>query len=62
MNDDRRLKKLEGKMSEGVSTWILKSPTSPNSLGIVAAMESSEPNSSTKTGGFDEYDDELGGR
>jgi len=49
-------------MSEGVSTWILKSPTSPNSLGIVAAMESSEPNSSTKTGGFDEYDDELGGR
>ena len=52
LTDDRRLRKLDGKVSEGVSTWILKSPRSTNSLGIVAARESSEPNSSMKTDCF----------
>ena len=53
MTDDKRFRKSDVKVSEGVSTWILKSPVSKNSLGVVAASESREPNSSRKTEGLE---------
>ena len=48
----KRLRKQETRASDGLSTWTLNSPTSRNSLGVVAARERSEPNSSRKTKGF----------
>ena len=34
--------------SEGVSTWVLKSPVRTNSCGVVTAIERKELNSSRK--------------
>jgi hypothetical protein len=52
--DERRFRKSDARESEGLSTWMLKSPVSRNSLGVVAASERREPNSSRKTEGFEE--------
>jgi len=50
LSDERSFRNLDARGSEGSSTWILKSPTSKNSCGVVAASESKEPSSSRITG------------
>ena len=40
--------------SAGLSTWILKSPVSTNSCGVVTATDRNELNSSMKALGFAE--------
>ena len=52
--DERRFRKSDARLSEGLSTWILKSPVSKKSFGVVAARERREPNSSRKTEGLEE--------
>jgi hypothetical protein len=52
--DERRFRKSDARESEGLSTWMLKSPVSKNSLGVVAASERREPNSSRNTEGLEE--------
>lgn len=54
LKDERRFKKPEARGSDGLSTWMLKSPVRTNSFGVVAASERREPNSSRKTEGLEE--------
>lgn len=46
LNDERSFRKSDARESEGMSTWMLKSPVSTNSLGVVAASERRELRSS----------------
>jgi len=49
LSDERSFRNLDARESEGSSTWILKSPVTKNSCGVVAASESKEPRSSRIT-------------
>ena len=41
-------KELDANESEGVSTWVLKSPVKTNSCGVVTAIERKELNYSSR--------------